>query len=573
MTLLSAVAPVLETPFDAYLAKQSEKTAVDRFSRHHESTSETNHANDFEHGQARYYRDLIPMARPEPGQQYGFEVDLDSCTGCKACVAACHSLNGLDDDESWRTVTLLRSEPKAVPYQQSVTSACHHCVDPACLKGCPVDAYEKDPITGIVSHLDDQCIGCSYCTLACPYEVPVYNPARGIVRKCDMCSSRLSVGEAPACVQGCPNAAISIKVIDIASATKAARVKGSVVVAGAPPSTITVPTTVYRSAKELLGNAMSTEHFALEERPADRHTPLAVMLVLTQLSVGAFAVDQLSRLLPGRGLAGASHSFDAVLAVATGLIAMGASVFHLGRPRYFYRAIIGLRHSWLSREVLAFGSFTGAATLYALAAALDERALFGQTLPNSSLSALGAFVAVCGIAGVGCSVMIYATTNRASWHVLRLVPKFAATTALCGLAAVIWASVVSSFFGFGGTTDLSLTAAPRPWLIALVVLTGAKLVAETLVFRQLIGRHDPRNSNNDRARVARLLSHHLKGLAIGRFIAGLVGGIFLPLLLLTLGSRPAGWIVLIVATLALATVTVGELLERSTFFATVSRPS
>src|SRR6185503_1977064 len=166
MSLLSAVEPVEETPIDRYLAAQAELTAVERFAQRHEA--------DLLPRQARYYRDLIPLAEPGPGQQYGFEVDLDACTGCKACVAACHSLNGLDDDESWRTVSLLRSTDGA-PFQQTVTAACHHCLDPACLRGCPVDAYEKDPVTGIVRHLDDQCIGCSYCTLTCPYEVPSFN--------------------------------------------------------------------------------------------------------------------------------------------------------------------------------------------------------------------------------------------------------------------------------------------------------------------------------------------------------------------------------------------------------------
>ena len=79
---------------------------------------------------------------------------------------------------------------------------------------CPVNAYEKDPITGIVKHLDDQCFGCQYCTLACPYDVPKYHPGKGIVRKCDMCSSRLAVGEAPACVQACPHEAIAIRVVN-----------------------------------------------------------------------------------------------------------------------------------------------------------------------------------------------------------------------------------------------------------------------------------------------------------------------------------------------------------------------
>src|SRR3954466_2950723 len=88
--------------------------------------------------------------------------------------------------------------------------------------GCPTKAYEKDPVTGIVKHLDDQCFGCQYCTLMCPYDAPKYNEARGIVRKCDMCSDRLAHGEAPACVQACPNEAIRIPVTDRAGVVAAA---------------------------------------------------------------------------------------------------------------------------------------------------------------------------------------------------------------------------------------------------------------------------------------------------------------------------------------------------------------
>src|SRR5688572_28046272 len=153
---------------------------------------------------------LIPISAPKRGEQYAFEVDLDSCTGCKSCVAACHSLNGLDDNETWRDVGLLVSPSRARPFTQTLTTACHHCADPACLNGCPVLAYEKDPITGIVRHLDDQCIGCSYCILMCPYDVPKFSERLGIVRKCDMCHSRLAAGEAPACAQACPTHAIRI---------------------------------------------------------------------------------------------------------------------------------------------------------------------------------------------------------------------------------------------------------------------------------------------------------------------------------------------------------------------------
>jgi Fe-S-cluster-containing dehydrogenase component len=186
------------------LAEQSSLTAVEAFSEAHERGVIAEPS----------YRALLPATSPAPGQQYAFEVNLDQCSGCKACVTACHSLNGLDDDEVWRGVGRLVSTDWRAPLQQFVTTACHHCVDPGCLNGCPVLAYDKDPVTGIVRHLDDQCIGCQYCVMKCPYEVPQYSKARGIVRKCDLCTGRLANGEAPACVQACPNEAIRITLVE-----------------------------------------------------------------------------------------------------------------------------------------------------------------------------------------------------------------------------------------------------------------------------------------------------------------------------------------------------------------------
>src|SRR6266542_2011922 len=227
------------TLVDRLLREQQTLTAVDRFSRQHDHGGQP--------AQARYYRDLIPLGRPRPGQQYAFEVDLDACTGCKACVAGCHSLNGLDEGEIWRTVGLLHGGTSETPTQQTVTTSCHHCVGPACLVGCPVKAYEKDLVTGIVRHLDDQCIGCQYCTLTCPYEVPQFNQKLGIVRKCDMCSDRLAADEAPACVQACPNEAIAIRVVDTAQIIE--DVQADAFLPGAPSPGITLPTTEYKTKR------------------------------------------------------------------------------------------------------------------------------------------------------------------------------------------------------------------------------------------------------------------------------------------------------------------------------------
>src|ERR1043166_4528182 len=103
---------------DELLAEQQTLTAVERFARKHEQHELP--------AQSKYYRDLIPLAKPQPGEQYAFTVDLDKCSGCKACVSACHSLNGLDDGEMWRDVGLLISDPSAEnPIHQHVTTACH----------------------------------------------------------------------------------------------------------------------------------------------------------------------------------------------------------------------------------------------------------------------------------------------------------------------------------------------------------------------------------------------------------------------------------------------------------------
>src|SRR5262249_17576395 len=160
---------------DSLLSDQDDLSAVERFARFHDGRAEA--------APGSIYSSLLPATPPGPGQQLAFEVDLQRCSGCKACVAACPSLNGLDDHETWRDVGLLVGGTAALPVLQHVTTACHHCLEPACLSACPVDAYEKDPLTGIVRHLDDQCFGCQYCSLACPYDVPKYHAGKGIVRK------------------------------------------------------------------------------------------------------------------------------------------------------------------------------------------------------------------------------------------------------------------------------------------------------------------------------------------------------------------------------------------------------
>ena len=80
------------TLIDDLLGEQQLLTPVAIFSRKHER-----HAVP---ARAKYYSDLIPLSSPAPGEQYAFAVDLDACTGCQACVTACHNMNGLDEGET-----------------------------------------------------------------------------------------------------------------------------------------------------------------------------------------------------------------------------------------------------------------------------------------------------------------------------------------------------------------------------------------------------------------------------------------------------------------------------------------
>lgn len=395
---------------DDLLAEQQQLSAVERFARYH---GDSNHP-----AQARYYRDLIPLNKPGAGEQYAFAVDLDACTGCKACVSACHSLNGLDEDETWRSVGLLHGGTEAEPYQQIVTTACHHCVDPACLNGCPVLAYEKDAATGIVRHLDDQCIGCQYCILKCPYDVPKYSARRGIVRKCDMCHERLAAGEAPACVQACPSGAISIQLVAKRDMERICAAPGERMLPGAFESSYTKPTTVYTSRNTIPGNARGADSNAARPEPA--HWPLVWMLVLTQAAAGLFLATWLTAVLKSPVFF-ASRLPLAIVGLASLFGGLAASIFHLGRPRGAWRAFLGLRRSWMSREIVAFAILTLAASA---SIAFRSVALTGVT-------------ALLGLLSVFCSAMIYIDTRRPSWAARRTLPGFIGTTFLLGSAAAM----------------------------------------------------------------------------------------------------------------------------------------
>lgn len=533
---------------------------VGRFAQQHASTSEP-----LLSGQ---YHDLIPLTKPQPGEQYAFEVDLDACSGCKACVAACHNLNGLDEGELWRSVGLLHGGAEQLPMLQHVTTACHHCIEPACMTGCPVLAYEKDATTGIVRHLDDQCIGCQYCIFMCPYEVPQYNAAKGIVRKCDMCHDRLAVGEAPACVQSCPTHAISIRTVKIETIVEESETNQFLPTA--PDPSITLPTTTYKTSKPFPRNVISADYFSANRQ----HSPmsLVIMLVLTQLSVGAFVVGQalltgpwanqtmLSTIRPAYALAG----------LTVGLIGITASLFHLGRPLYAFRAILGLRTSWLSREIFVFGLFAVLAFANAVVVWWVANHAGSSLLPLANQ--LGTCTAASGIAGVLCSVMVYVKTKRPCWSAHRTFGKFLLTCVVLGIPVALFVSLAACYWSGELTVHSIMQNYGQSLCKWLMVAVAAKLAFETASLARLQQRQF-----TPLKRSALLLTGELSMTNLIRYFFGAMGGLVLPLVLLSSkATNPAdgyeplflGMMVALIALLLL----IGELIERYLFFASSVAP-
>jgi DMSO reductase anchor subunit/Fe-S-cluster-containing hydrogenase component 2 len=441
---------------------------------------------------------------------------------------------------------------------QNVTAACHHCVDPACLTACPVDAYEKDPVTGIVRHLDDQCFGCRYCTLACPYDAPKFHAAKGIVRKCDMCSGRLAMGEAPACVQSCPHEAIRIRVVDQLRAQEDGQSR-SLLETGSDGAQ-TRPTTVYRS-KRLPGPRAIQLADLQGIEPEPPHWPLITMLILTQCAVGGFALKFLLVAL-GRSL-GRAESALTILALAACWAGLGASLLHLGRPLYAYRAVLGISHSWLSREILALGLFAKLAAVFA-AIELCWPTFFVEW-PHLRLVLLGA-VAATGFAGVACSVMVYHAVRRPFWHAYYGAIKFGGTSLVLGLALVLATDGCLS----NTTSDLLTTASSSQFCFLALGLAAASSMKLWLESR-LVHRC-ARSELATLQTTARLLDDPLKGPAGLRRFLGVVGGVVLPASAVVTASLADTWIAAACALLALGVSAAGEAAERYLFFTAVVRP-
>ncbi len=164
---------------------------------------------------------------------YGVLVDISRCVGCRSCEAACNSEQALPPpaepftseqvfqpgehgrqrrtDETRYTV-VNQYDPPGLDHPLFRKFQCNHCQEPACLTSCFVNAYTKTP-EGAVIYNQEVCVGCRTCMIACPFYVPTFKYSSAFsprIEKCNFCyENRLVKGLLPACVEACPQEALT----------------------------------------------------------------------------------------------------------------------------------------------------------------------------------------------------------------------------------------------------------------------------------------------------------------------------------------------------------------------------
>jgi formate dehydrogenase iron-sulfur subunit len=149
---------------------------------------------------------------------YGILIDVTKCTACEKCVHVCTEYNNLDVIKAERDRAVTSDGLSAnrlstvlkVDEKRFARKSCMHCLEPSCVSACLVGGLTKSP-EGPVLYDSDKCIGCRYCMLACPFHIPRYEWDKTVpfMVKCNMCVDRLARNVSPACVEACPEGALT----------------------------------------------------------------------------------------------------------------------------------------------------------------------------------------------------------------------------------------------------------------------------------------------------------------------------------------------------------------------------
>ncbi len=276
-----------------------------------------------------------------------FRFDINKCVGCHACVVACAIENNTLPETLWRDVTAFNPSGYLEIPLFHISLACNHCDDAPCMKNCPALAYRKDIKLGTIQHYANKCIGCKYCTWACPYDAPKFNERKKIIEKCTFCNHRLEEGLKPACANLCPTGALdyidrpeSIDYHDIPGFTDY----------GIKPKIRMVSK---KKDKPKLVTSEKQEYKIPRKKPnkdskikVKQEWPLIAFTLIATILVSIFTAAFLGKV-----------STEPYLFVTLGFGAMLLSLLHLGKKLRAWRAFLNLKNSWLSREIFFFALF------------------------------------------------------------------------------------------------------------------------------------------------------------------------------------------------------------------------
>lgn len=486
----------------------------------------------------------IDIPKLKDGEQYRFHFDATACVGCHCCEAACNEQNGNSADVKWRRVGEMEGGvfPNVTQFFNSMS--CNHCIDPACLNGCPTQSYIKFE-NGIVYHDDDVCIGCQYCTWNCPYEVPVFNKDRGIVTKCHMCHEKLEVGQTPACVQACPAGAIEIEVVN-----KDEWIKNDMAKEGVAPNLpnidITKPTTRYTLPNNMPKMKPADEHIV---KPAHKELPLVFMTVFTQMSVGGMTALFFGDLLQIFGFSNLASSgfLLALFVLIPALIGLPLSALHLGRPILAHTAMKNIKSSWLSREALALGIFAllGIATMI-------------MFLFSSSLSIIFTSIAsFAGIYGIYAQAMIYRIKARPSWNRTSTTKRFFAS----GYLGLILVALVLTMQGAGSSAMAVLS------LTLLIAAYQVLVIYEEKTFYKYIDEKEENYYELNKTKI--LLENNFKLHLKGRYYSLITCGVILPMAATVFLANGSFSIAATILMISLTGALISELIGRYIFYGSV----
>lgn len=479
------------------------------------------------------------------GEQYRFHFDLTACVGCHCCEVACNEQNNNPADIKWRRVGEMEAGTFPNVSQLFNSMSCNHCIDPECLKGCPTNSYIKFE-NGIVYHDDDACIGCQYCTWNCPYEVPIFNPDRGIVTKCHMCHEKLDEGQTPACIQACPAGAIEIEAVNVKEWLEKDMAEQGVA-PHLPDISITKPTTRY-TLPEFSGEVKPADEHLL--KPAHSELPLVFMTVLTQVSVGGFLALFLGQMLNlfGFNLEG-PNLWLAIAVFLPAAIGLPLSALHLGRPIMAITAMKNIKTSWLSREAAALGAYALGTNVVA--------GLYFLKIEGFLMTLVQLIVLAIGLYGIYAQSMIYRIKARPSWN------RKSTTKRFFGVGYIGF--LLTAFVMLLSDADRSVMA-----ILALTLLFGMYqmyLIYEETVFYKYLDKEHPNYYQLNRTKT--LLEDNFGKLKNIRLISLAIFALAFPLLAIVFTASGVFGFSTVILGAAIIGAVASEFLGRYLFFVTV----